>query len=189
MSASLANPNIKHVFVLMLENRSFDHMLGLSGITGTDALTGNPTAINGTSAANQNIYNEKPYPITPGADLVMPFDPSHEFPDVVQQLCGEGVMYTGGAYPAINNSGFVADYAATIAKENPAATNFGEIMKCYSADQLPILNQLANEFCVVTIGTQRSPALPGQIVFLFTLPVQADWIIVQPCPRSVPGRL
>ena len=28
---------IEHVFVLVLENRSFDHMLGYSGITGTDA--------------------------------------------------------------------------------------------------------------------------------------------------------
>ena len=38
---------IKHVFVLMLENRSFDHMLGFSGITGTDAKTGKPTIIDG----------------------------------------------------------------------------------------------------------------------------------------------
>lgn len=32
-------PNITNVFVLMLENRSFDHMLGHSGLTGTDAVT------------------------------------------------------------------------------------------------------------------------------------------------------
>ena len=32
--------NIKHVFVLMLENRSFDHMLGFSGITGTSRSRG-----------------------------------------------------------------------------------------------------------------------------------------------------
>ena len=38
---------IEHVFVLMLENRSFDHMLGYSGITGTDASDGSPTAIRG----------------------------------------------------------------------------------------------------------------------------------------------
>jgi phospholipase C len=31
----------QHIFVLMLENRSFDHMLGFSGITGVDAVTGN----------------------------------------------------------------------------------------------------------------------------------------------------
>jgi phospholipase C len=158
MSGNLANPNIKHVFVLILENRSFDHMLGLSGITGTDAATGKPTTINGTSTVDQNSYNGKPYPVVAGADLIMPFDPSHEFPDVVQQLCGQGAVYNGGAYPAPNNSGFVADYAATIQKANPAATSFGEIMKCYTPDQLPILNQLASEFCVCD---NWHAALPG----------------------------
>jgi phospholipase C len=38
---------VQHVFVLMLENRSFDHMLGYSAITGTDASDGTPTAIRG----------------------------------------------------------------------------------------------------------------------------------------------
>ena len=31
---------IKHVFVVMLENRAFDHMLGLSHIQGIDAVSG-----------------------------------------------------------------------------------------------------------------------------------------------------
>ncbi len=34
---------VKHVFVLMLENRSFDHMLGFAGLAGTDPVTGQPT--------------------------------------------------------------------------------------------------------------------------------------------------
>lgn len=34
---------IEHVFVLMLENRSFDHMLGFAGLEGTDAVTGQHT--------------------------------------------------------------------------------------------------------------------------------------------------
>src|SRR5438067_1190090 len=38
---------IEHVFVLMLENRSFDHMLGFSDITGTDAVSGRVTKISG----------------------------------------------------------------------------------------------------------------------------------------------
>ena len=33
-------PPAERVFVLMLENRSFDHLLGFSGMTGTDAETG-----------------------------------------------------------------------------------------------------------------------------------------------------
>jgi phospholipase C len=42
----MANP-IQHIFVLMLENRSFDHMLGFSGLTGLDASTGSATEILG----------------------------------------------------------------------------------------------------------------------------------------------
>ena len=34
---------IEHVFVLMLENRSFDHMLGFSGLQGPDPSTGQAT--------------------------------------------------------------------------------------------------------------------------------------------------
>ena len=47
-------PPIDHLFVLMLENRSFDHMLGFSGLTGTDAVTEQPTRINGTSGGASN---------------------------------------------------------------------------------------------------------------------------------------
>jgi len=32
--------NIKHIFELMLENRSLDHMLGFSGITGKGTVSG-----------------------------------------------------------------------------------------------------------------------------------------------------
>ena len=38
-----ASGTITHVFVLMMENRSFDHMLGFAGLSGPDAATGKPT--------------------------------------------------------------------------------------------------------------------------------------------------
>jgi phospholipase C len=41
---------IEHIFVLMLENRSFDHMLGYSAIHGQDAVTGAPTQIRGLTS-------------------------------------------------------------------------------------------------------------------------------------------
>src|SRR5215467_5876743 len=100
-----------YVFVLMLENRSFDHMLGFSGITGTDAATGQPTQIEGLTGAESNSFEGKPYPVSPSANFVAPLDPGHEFSDVLTQLGGEGAVYPpGGAYPPINNSGFVASY-------------------------------------------------------------------------------
>ena len=46
---------IQHIFVLMLENRSFDHMLGFSGSTGTDAVSGSSTSINGLALAGTSL--------------------------------------------------------------------------------------------------------------------------------------
>jgi phospholipase C len=145
---------VKNVFVLMLENRSFDHMLGFSGITGTDAATNTPTQINGLSPADHNTFNGATYNASQPADLVMPVDPAHEFPNVVTQLCGNGVKYpNGGPYPAVNNSGFVADYGSV-----PGASNLAEIMKCYAPSQLPVLTALAREFAVLD---QWYSSMPG----------------------------
>src|ERR1051326_1807087 len=96
-----------YVFVLMLENRSFDHMLGFSAITGTDAATGQLTQIDGLTSAESNNFEGKTYGVRQPASYAAPRDPEHEFPQVVIQLCGQGAAYPkGGPYPAINNSGF-----------------------------------------------------------------------------------
>ena len=144
MAGNAAKPGIEHVFVLMLENRSFDHMLGFSGIKGTDAATGQPTQINGLSGNESNTFNNQKYTVTRGADYRMPIDPKHEFPDVLHQLCGPAAVYPkAGAYPATDSSGFVSVYAASGGSATP-----GEVMKCYTPDQLPVLNALASEFVV-----------------------------------------
>src|SRR5688572_17180920 len=131
MNATGPLSNIRNVFVLMLENRSFDHMLGFSGITGTDAVTGKPTAINGLTGAEFNSYGGTNYPVTQPADFVMPVDPGHEFPDVLEQLAGPGASYQpGGSYPPVVSSGFVADYVASGGQASPA-----EVMKCYTSSE------------------------------------------------------
>jgi phospholipase C len=136
--------SIQHVFVLMLENRAFDHMLGFSKITGQDAVTGQNTGINGLNGTESNSFAGQTYTVSQPAEPVMPLDPGHEFPDVLHQLCGPSATYSsGGPYPPINGSGFVASYAASTGSRSP-----GEIMKCFSADQLPVLNALAQEFVV-----------------------------------------
>jgi phospholipase C len=60
---------IKHVFVLMMENRSFDHLLGLCGLPGISA----PDASWG---------------LRPGAPDRTALDPPHEFEDVQAQIAG-----------------------------------------------------------------------------------------------------
>jgi len=130
---------IKHVFVLMLENRSFDQMLGFSRLEGLDAHTGQPTSIEGLDPARDwnSGPDGKPVPVSFPADWAMTHDPGHEFPDVQEQLCG-----SNGVYPHINNSGFARNYA----RVDPAHP--GEIMKCYAPEQLPVITTLAREFAV-----------------------------------------
>src|SRR5208282_93534 len=63
------------IFVLMLENRSFDHMLGFSGIAGTDAASGQPTTIRGLTGTESNAYRGQSYTVAQPADETMPVDP------------------------------------------------------------------------------------------------------------------
>ena len=143
-------PPIENVFVLLLENRSFDHLLGFSGITGNDAETGQPTALRGLAGTESNGWQGQSYAVAQPAPPSMPVDPGHEFPDVLAQLCGPNVAYQpGGQYPKIDNSGFVADYAQSPSpREGNAPDDFGAIMRCCSPDQLPVLSALARAFAV-----------------------------------------
>ncbi len=137
-------PAINHVFVLMLENRSFDHMLGFSGLAGTDAVSGQPTKIDGLTGSESNDFNGQAYKVTSPAGFTMDVGPAHEFPDVLQQLAGTAATYPpNGAYPPINNSGYVASFSASGGTAAP-----GEIMKCFLPAQLPVLNALAKNFAV-----------------------------------------
>jgi phospholipase C len=91
----------------------------------------------------------------------MQVDPGHEFPDVLHQLCGPAATYQrGGPYPPIDNSGFVASYAASGGAAKP-----GEIMRCYGPKQLPVLNALACEFalCDNWHASMPGPTWPNRL--------------------------
>jgi phospholipase C len=133
---------ISHIFVLMLENRAFDHMLGFSGVTGVDAQTGAMRPIDGLTGAESNSFGGETYRVSRPAPPAMPADPGHEFTDVLLQLTGAKTYPAGGAYPAITNSGFVAAYAGA------AQGQYGDILKAFDPAQLPVLNALAREFAV-----------------------------------------
>ena len=152
---------IQHVFVLMLENRSFDHMLGFSGIQGKDAESGLPTGINGLTGAETNESAGRTYSVSRPADFVMPVDPAHEFPDVLEQLCGPGAVYAPGSdYPTIVNSGFAASYAKSAPGDDP-----GRVLRCFGPDQLPVLNALASEFVVFDnwYASMPGPTWPNRL--------------------------
>jgi phospholipase C len=151
--------SLDHVFVLMLENRSFDHLFGFSGLSGIDAATGAPTVLEGLSGNESNTVGGRSYPVTRGADYAMPHDPGHEFPNVLDQLCGPGVRYAP-PYPPINGSGFADAYGQS------GGGNIAEVMNCFdTARQLPVLYALAQEYAICDhwFSSMPGPTWPNRM--------------------------
>src|SRR5579872_6972534 len=150
----------EHVFVLMLENRSFDHMLGFSGLTGGDAETGGAAAIDGLTGGESNAFGGVTYPVVLGADYVMPADPGHDFSFVLDQLCGPAARYAP-PYPPVDGSGFVDSYSRV---SGPATA--GVVMRCFDTPrQLPVLHALAREYAVCDrwFSSMPGPTAPNRM--------------------------
>jgi phospholipase C len=148
--------NIEHIVVLMLENRSFDHMLGY--------LYGGKTTPNGSAFEGLDgsescpDANGKPvsvYPIgpdTPHAYFMPGADPGEGYAATNAQLYGRSTAPTDGAIAPMQ--GFVTDYAQAI-KDNQSkhwyvvpGTTPEMIMGCYTPEALPVLSALARGFAV-----------------------------------------
>jgi phospholipase C len=158
---------IEHVFVLMLENRSFDHLLGFAGLQGTEARTGEPTRVEGLTGDEWNaLPSGERITVSSGAEFIIPVDPGHDFGDVLEQLCGAGAAYPGpaGQYPPIDLSGFASRLAAqTSTSRAPADPSLA--MRGFRPDQLPVLNALAREFamCDHWFSSMPGPTWPNRL--------------------------
>lgn len=142
---------ITNVFVLMLENHSFDNIFARSKIPGIIAAT----------EADSNSYDGTTYHFRGNAPGAMPSDPGHEFTDVLEQLAGPGAVYTpNGAYPEINNSGFVANYATTTTEGPvPPEADIGDIMAGFDTEQQLVgIYDLAKNY---VLCDQWFSSLPG----------------------------
>jgi phospholipase C len=130
---------VKHVVVLMFENRSFDHMLGYLDHGGLEPI--GPDARNLKDVAEPGGDWCPAHFLTSDRDVTV--DPGHGFDDVTRQL-------TGGEPPLqpdrITNGGFAWNYGRRLRakKQDPALAC--DIMGCHAAEQVPVLSTLAREF-------------------------------------------
>jgi len=141
--------SLTNIFVLMLENRSFDNIFAMSGIPGIQA----GTVRDGNSCTPPGSSTPTTYRLQDGAPPCMTTDPGHEFKDVLEQLCGADAArkYEGGAYPTVNNSGFASNYATSRTEHTgtPTTDHIGDIMACFHTEtQLPVIHRLATEFAI-----------------------------------------
>jgi phospholipase C len=128
--------NLKHLVVLMMENRSFDHMLGF--------LQSPNYQINGL-AGNESNLDDTNEPVKVSNDGIsfgeLTPDPGHSHFDVMRQMF-DGADPTATAVPPM--TGFVKNYRLHT-KDVGKSRN---IMKCFSEAKLPILSVLAQKFCL-----------------------------------------
>lgn len=149
---------IDHVVVVMMENRSFDNLLGWL-YADTDnhpphtippqadpcyaGLVTNTYSNTLPDNEAQPVYAKKSTSGWPPHDeplLVPTPDPGEAFEHITRQIFGAEKPAPDAK---ANMSGFLQDYA-TIADPNVA----GQIMECYSPDQAPVINGLARHFAV-----------------------------------------
>lgn len=147
---------IKHVVVLMFENRSFDHLFGaFPGVNGIFTEDGcvNPEIYNLADPTQpQGPSNEiyMPVAITPEIKLEHDFD--HNFGNgMMQELFGPGttgcqdglpINAPAKTYPS-TNSGFVSTIAYNV---NANTRNGPQSMSYYQHGSLRVLHRLASEF-------------------------------------------
>jgi len=149
---------ISNVVVLMLENRSFDHMLGyLYADAGNVSPAGQPfEGLTGNESCPDGSGNQVPVfkvtPSTPNAYFMPGADPGEGYLATNDQLYGSDTAPASGAAATIQ--GFVKDYAYTIGWEKTegwtilAGTTANDIMGCFTPQALPVLSALATGYAV-----------------------------------------
>ena len=122
---------LKHIVVLMMENRSFDHMLGsVPGIGGIDDAEAYSNADTTGALVQPQALAEFQSQLQP--------DPDHHFPAVDLQIFG------GDPNRRANMQGFVKSYYNQ--QQNVAHSH--EILYYFKQSDLPVLTTLATEFAV-----------------------------------------
>ena len=155
--------SIQHFVVLMLENRSFDHMVGY-------LKTINPNVYGLANGEYSNYPDpltklQPPVPVSPTADFAMSFDPPHEFCDVQKQLYGPD---SGSDSTSENCSsppifpapmiGFL--YCGNAAADAPGSNAVGQgfrVMQCFAPGQAPFITSLAQEFALFNFWYSSLP--------------------------------
>ncbi len=158
--------SIEHVVVLMLENRSFDNVLGglypelthqgiYRGLLGDETIPLDPA---NPRAGSVSVFQGD-------ADLstwIMPYpDPGEDFSNMVRQIFGsDSSMLSSGVLPPM--SGFAWDYGGQPA--SPPGPGWpsrnavpADIMQYYSAAALPVTSYLAKSYAVCDCWFAAAP--------------------------------
>jgi phospholipase C len=164
--STVNNPlsKIKHVVVLMLENRSFDNVLGwLYDSKNEPPFDCAPRGQSFEGVSGKILTNPVPggdAEVTECIDMVAPHpNPNEAFADVYRQMYNdEHPPDPSKPIPELSGppsmQGFALNYASAINEYKKAhpdkkvTTTPEDIMRCYRPKSLPVINGLANAYAV-----------------------------------------
>jgi phospholipase C len=124
---------IDHIVVVMMENRSFDHMLGYLGRAYEGIYQGHSNPLSGHAEPvslrpARNVFPNPPHQV--------PFSPEHNVDHTSKQIAG-GEM-----------SGFAQDYEDAVLRDFGQAGAGAFVMTYYKAEDVWLYDQLAREHAV-----------------------------------------
>lgn len=147
-------PRIEHVIVLMMENRSFDHMFGFLDHPNPEFERLEP---------NQYTNQDRPDGPAHGVNDDANYEirsPGHEHEDVMLQLFGDGTSAPdfrpkkeGSSWGERHNRGFARDYHLQKSSEPGDG-----VMRCFTPDKIPVMASLAKQY---PLCTRWFCSLPG----------------------------
>jgi|GEM_PF-441447 len=181
---------IQHIFVVIMENRSFDHILGYRSLPpyekGVEGLRNDPAWL----AAYANSFNGNPVQSFHYTGLALSGDPPHERDNVRTQI-GADYPWPKGLAPM---NGYVLNYSTAT---GVSAGAVAEVMGYYTPAEVPMAHFLAENYAICDHWYSSLPAStqPNRLMamagfsdidntFSNTVPDQElvyDW-----CDRQVP---
>jgi len=163
-----ALPPIDCVVVLMLENRSFDHLFGkwpgAAGLAqGPFSNRPNPLAPASPASGNSPIPAGQPalFSVAQGQG------PGHALDDTNVQLFASKTVAAGAALKVPDDRGFVMNYRSELAADGFAGPNvdLSAVMQTFTPGQLPALSALAGNFvlCDQWYAEVPGPTMPNRL--------------------------
>jgi len=162
MEDMMAKLLFEHFVVLMLENRSFDHLLGYLGKGDGVPKGGATNYLNPKDETSEAFHSRK------GGDYTaIGQGPSHSLKQTNEQLFGvtKPSAAVASKPPALN--GFVSSFQTALKydlKRDPTTSELQQVMNCFDPVQLPVLSTLAQEFvlCDRWFADVPGPIMPNR---------------------------
>jgi phospholipase C len=151
-----------NVVVLMLENRSFDHLFGYLDLG--DGLTGRHDA----NYLHPGDHASLKLTVRRGGDYTsIGQGPSHSLKSVNEQLFGRTAVPVDEDAASATMSGFVASFHDALKadlRRAPTESELHQVMNCFDPVQLPVLSMLARSFvlCDRWFADVPGPTMPNR---------------------------